>query len=267
MRIDRPIISTLAAFLFALTATRGAASSDWRTTLKARLGPRRTTLLRCILRGKRLARWGNLRTPEPFSTNWGLDRGTPVDRFYNDRFLEANRNLITGRVLEIQSPVYTRRYGVGVEHVDSIDIDERFQPTILCDLAEMDRQIPAASYDCFLLPYTMMFVRDLEPALRNALRVVKPGGTILATTSLLSPSLAEYPEYWRMTAAGWRALLERVWAGCDIQVAAYGNSVAAVASILGLAQEELTTQELERNDPRFPVVITILCRRPREAAA
>jgi hypothetical protein len=267
MRIDRSIIPTLGAFLFALTATRDRGASGWRTALKVRLGRRRTTLLRCIIRGKRLPRWGNLRTPEPFSTNWGMDRGTPVDRFYTDRFVQANRKLITGRVLEIQSPVYTRRYGVGVEQADTIDIDERVQPTILCDLAQIDRRIPAASYDCFLLPYTVMFVRDLEPALRNALRVVKPGGAILATASLLSPSLADYPEYWRMTAPGWRALLERVWAGCDIQVAAYGNSVAAIASILGLAQEELTTQELERNDPRFPVVITILCRRPAEAAA
>lgn len=144
----------------------------------------------------------------------------------------------------------------------SIDIDARFGPDIVCDLAEADSSvIPDNSYDCFLLPYTLLVVRNLEPALRNALRVVRPGGVILATTALLVPVLAEYPEYWRMTPAGWSELLRRTWPGCELRVEAHGNYMVALAAMLGLAQEELTTKELERHDPRYPVLITIYCRK------
>jgi hypothetical protein len=237
--------------------TRTGAATDWRSALKTRLGPRRTTLLRCLVRGKRLPRWGNLRVDEPFSSNWGIDRGTPVDRYFGDRFFLENRRLIRGKVLEIQNPVYTERYGVDVQQADSIDIDGKFGPTIVCDLARAEGVVPDNAYDCFLLPYTFLVVKDLEGALRNAMRIIKPGGTILATTSVLTPVFAEYPEYWRMTDNGWRELLARVWPGQEVEVRTHGNCVSAVASILGLAQEELTTKELDRHDPRFPVLISI----------
>jgi hypothetical protein len=260
MRIDR--FSTLATFFLALTVGRSATLSDWRTNLKRTLGPRYSTLLRCIVRGRRLPRWGNLRRDEPFSSEWGIDRGTPVDRYFGDRFFAENAHLIGGKVLEIQTSIYTDRYGVGVAQADSVDIDGQFGPTIVCDLAKADDVIASNSYDCFLLPYTLLVVKELEPALRNAMRIVKPGGTVLATTSVMTPILAEYPEYWRMTECGWREVLARVWPGCEIEVRTHGNYVSAVASIMGLAQEELTERELNRHDPRFPVLISIKGRKP-----
>lgn len=262
MRIEK-LFPMLAGVALAAVATRSAAGSNWRSTLKQRLGPRRTTFLRCLVGGKRLPRWGNLRgVNEPFSSIWGMDRGTPVDRYFGDRFFEQNRHLITGKVLEIQTPVYTKRYGVGVAQADSIDIEPNFGPAIVCDLAKSEGVIPDNSYDCFLLPYTLLVVKDLEPALRNAMRIVKPGGTILATTSVMTPVLAEYPEYWRMTENGWRELLPKVWPDAKFEVATHGNCISAVASILGLAQEELNPKDLEHHDPRFPIVISIKATKP-----
>ena len=100
MRIDRWIVSAVSALLFTLTASPPARSAtDWRVTLKIKLGPRRTTLLRCIARGRRLPRWGDLRVLDPFSAEWA-DSGTPVDTYFNDRFFAENAGLITGKVLE-----------------------------------------------------------------------------------------------------------------------------------------------------------------------
>lgn len=262
MRIEK-IFPILAAVAIGAVVARSAAGPNWRGTLKHRLGPRGTTFLRCLVRGKRLPRWGNLKNVnEPFSSIWGFDRGTPVDRFFGDRFFDENRHLITGKVLEIQKPVYTQQYGVGVTQADSIDIDSAPNPTIVCDLAESEGVIPDNTYDTFLLPYTLLVVKNLEPALRHAMRIVKPGGTILATTSVMTPVLADYPEYWRMTEHGWRELLPKVWPGAKFEVATHGNCVSAVASILGLAQEELSLKDLEHHDPRFPVVISIKATKP-----
>src|SRR3954453_11978483 len=59
-----------------------------------------------------------LRVHEPVSTQFGLDRGRPVARFYIERFLEQNRELSRGRVLEVQERTYIDWFGSGVEQAD-----------------------------------------------------------------------------------------------------------------------------------------------------
>ncbi len=112
--------------------------------------------------GLPLPRWGNLRRVEPFSKTFGSDRGKPVDRYYLDKFLDANRALITGRVLEVQLPSYTKRFGEGVAESHTVDINPRFQTTYTCDLAD-GSSIPSDYYDCFLAPNTLQHLLDLHP--------------------------------------------------------------------------------------------------------
>jgi hypothetical protein len=47
---------------------------------------------------------------------------------------------------------------------------------------------------------------------------------------------------------------------------ASGNRLATIASILGLASEELTRTELDLPSPRYPVLITFNCRRQNHEA-
>jgi len=227
---------------------------------KALLGPHLTVLARCVMRGLPIPRWGNLRRVEPFSTSFGFDRGTPVDRFYLHKFFEANRFVITGRVLEVQLPSYTKTYGHDVEISHTVDIDPRFGATYTCDLADAPA-IPSDSYDCFLAPQTLQHVADLSGVLRTMLRVVKPGGYVLASAAALLPLIPDGDDYWRLTPAGWRRALAREWAGHDLTVDGHGNCLTASAAMYGLALEELTGDELNTNDPRYPVLVTIRCRK------
>ena len=236
--------------------------TDFRTRLKGWLGPAWTVRLRCLARGKPLPRWGNLRRTRPFSAGFGFDRGTPVDRFYLDRFFDRHRADITGEVLEIQMPGYTRRYGQGVRAAHAVDINPQFSPTYLCDLADAARLIPAERYDCFLLPNTLSHLRSLEDCLRQAFRVVRPGGVILASTAVLSPLIPDGPDYWRLSAQGWEEVAARVWPEGQVKVESHGNCLAAMAAMLGLAHEELTPEELLVEDPRYPVLVTVHCRKP-----
>jgi hypothetical protein len=233
-----------------------------RHRLKSLLGSRLTTKARCLVRGKPLPRWGNLRRLKPFSENFGFDRGTPVDRYYLNRFLKRNTGLIRGRVLEIQSPGYTKRFGSELIEAHSVDIDGSHHPTFVCDLAESEGVIPSDRYDCFLLPNTLSVLKNIEGCLRHALRIVKPGGAILASTAGLAPLIPDGPDYWRHTKAGWEVLLERLWPNCEIAVEGHGNCLVAVAEMLQLSMEELTEQELEFHDPRYPVLVTMSCRKP-----
>lgn len=242
------------------------ADREQRLRLKRWLGPHWTVRLRCLMRGKPWPRWGNLRRLQPFSDNFGFDRGTPVDRYYLHRFLDRHRTDITGEVLEIQLPGHTRRFGQGVTTVHTLDIEPSFNPTYCCDLAAAQGVVPSDRYDCFLLPNTLSFLRDLEGCLREALRIVRPGGVILASTAALGPLLSQSCDYWRMSTEGWREVAQRVWPGCEIAVEGHGNHLAVLAAMLGLAHEELRREELEAQDARYPVLVTLCCRKTEPAA-
>jgi hypothetical protein len=231
--------------------------------LKSIAGPRATVAARCILRGYGMPRWGNLRRTVPFSATFGFERGTPLDRYYLHCFLDLHRRLITGRVLEVQNSSYTHRFGIGVADAHTFDIRPDFSPTYRCDFARCGDVIADASYDCLLLPNTLPHLKELEPSLAHAWRIVRPGGAILASAAGLLPLTGDVPEYWRFTPDGWRERLATAWPGAAIDVEGHGNALTSVAAQLGLAHEELSRRELDVHDPRYPVLTTILARKNR----
>lgn len=242
-------------------------TSALRTRAKSIAGPRLTVLARCAMKGLPIPRWGNLRRTRPFSENFGFDRGTPIDRYYLMRFLDRHRAAVHGDVLEIQETGYTRRYGHDLAAVHSVDINPQVRPMFVCDLAQSETVLASDRYDCFLMPNTLCFLRDLDGCLRNAIRVIRPGGWILATAPAMVPLIPDGPDYWRLSADGWREVATRVWPGCEVEVKAEGNCLSAAAAMFGLAFEELTPAELDVHDPRYPVLVTIACRKPVHGAA
>jgi SAM-dependent methyltransferase len=191
--------------------------------MKRLVGPRVAARLRIAMRGYDRPRWGNLRRLRPFSENYGFDRGTPIDRYYLDRFLDTNRALVAGDVLEVQNSTYTMRFGHSLSRTDTFDIVRGPSVTFVCDLAESEPIIPSAAYDCVLLPNTLQHLRRLDACLRNALRIVRPGGAILASAAGFLPLTADAGDYWRMSPDGWRDTLASAWAGADVTVDARGR--------------------------------------------
>jgi hypothetical protein len=223
-------------------------------------GPAMTVKARCLWRGYGLPRWGNLRRTRPFSSSFGFERGTPIDRHYLHEFLSAHRDLITGDVLEVQTNDYTKRFGRGLTRSDTFDIVADVHPTYTCDISHAEHVIPTAAYDCLLLPNALPHFRELDLALANVARIVRPGGAILASAAGLLPLTGDVPDYWRFSPDGWREKLAAAWPGAVLEVAGHGNCLSAVGAQLGLALEELTAAELDVHDPRFPLVTTIRCR-------
>ena len=205
--------------------------------------------------------WGNLRRTHPFSDHYGFDRGTPIDRYYVLKFMEKYREHIAGDVLEIQGTAYTQVCGHNVRRSDSIDIDPQHGTTFVCDLAASERVLASNAYDCFLLPNTLNHLKDPVASLQQALRVIRPGGTILATAPTLTPLTPDFSEYQRFTVAGLREIGQRAWPGQKFAAESYGNVLAATAALMGLAGEELMASELEVNDPRYPVLLAFFCQK------
>jgi len=202
---------------------------------------------------------GTIRRTSPLSGHYGRERGTPIDRYYIDRFLATERARITGRVLEVRDRGYTERFGTTVAQSDILDVEpENADATIIADLAAADA-IPTSAFDCFILTQTLQYVYDLKPAVAHSHRILRPGGTLLCSVPTVSriDRLTLDSEYWRLTAASCSRLFGDAFSGGQVEVRARGNVLTAVAFLLGMAAEELSTRELERDDPFFPMVVTV----------
>ncbi len=209
--------------------------------------------------------WGDLRRVDPLSRDWGYDRGTPVDRRYIESFLAAHSSDVRGAVLEIQEDDFTRAFGgPRVDTSDVLDIDAaNTRATVLADL-RCAPGIEAARFDCIILTQTLHVLDDMPAALGECRRMLRPGGVLLATFPAASRVCLEYGregDFWRMTPAGARRLVEDSFAPSQTSCDVFGNVLTTTAFLHGLAAEELTDQEYDVGDPYFPAITGIRARK------
>jgi len=205
-------------------------------------------------------RFGSLRRVTPISTNYGFDRGLPIDRYYIERFLSTWAADIQGHVLEIGDDSYTRQFGGNrVIISDVLHVTEgNPKATIVGDLTHADH-IPSDFFDSVILAQTLHLIYDVRAALITLYRILKPGGVLLATFPGISQKSHEWDAYWcwSFTTLSARRLFEETFPAADIRVEAHGNVLSAVAFLQGLATQELRQKELDYRDPNYEVLITV----------
>jgi glycosyltransferase involved in cell wall biosynthesis/SAM-dependent methyltransferase len=221
----------------------------------------RVTVGRLLNPGVGAESFGSLRRVAPVSRVFGFDRGQPIDRYYIDRFLARHAAQIHGRVLEVGESTYTRRFGGNhVSHIDVLHVVEgNPAATVVGDLAD-GRHLPASAFDCVLLIQTLHLIFDVPAAVRTLHRILRPGGTVLATFPGISPrSGAEWDDswYWAFTTTSAQKLFGQVFGNETVTVAAHGNVLAAAAFLYGLASSELQPEELDHLDERYEVLVTV----------
>jgi hypothetical protein len=215
-----------------------------------------------------LVRWGSFRRTAPISDNFGWERGQPVDRFYIERFLERFAQDVQGDVLEVMEPLYTDRFGgdrVRRRHI--VDIDEgNPRATIVADLGQPG-SLGEERFDCVILTQTLQYIARPATALANVWASLRAGGVCLITAPSLSridPDLAGV-DLWRILPAGLAELLAETCDGAELETAGFGNALAALAFVMGLAADELDASELEVHDEHFPIVACARVRKPASA--
>jgi SAM-dependent methyltransferase len=213
-----------------------------------------------MLRRLRYPSTDGLLSVRPKSDHWGWDRGTPVDRYYIERFLGEHAGDVRGNVLEVKDADYIRKYGRDVVRTDVLDIDAANpQATIVADLS-VGEGIPASFFDCFILTQTLQYIYDLRGAVAQCERLLRPGGVLLVTVPSLSRIVhgagLEW-DYWRFTAASCRRLFGEAFGDANVEVQTHGNVLAATAFLRGTALEEIPRRKLDVNDPYFPLLVTV----------
>ena len=204
-------------------------------------------------------RFGDLGRSQPISTNWGSDRGTPIDRHYIESFLRRHRGDIRGRVLEIGDNTYTVRFGGNQVSASDVLHVKAGTPnaTIVADLADA-KHIESDSFDCIILTQTLHLIFDIRAALRTLVRILKPGGVLLLTVPGISQlDHGEWNEswFWSMTVASVNQLLVQSLPPDAVDVESRGNVLAATAFLQGLSQEDLPPLWHEIDDLHYPVTI------------
>lgn len=231
------------------------------------------TVKRNIIRSTRwppvgAARFGSLRRTSPISRNWGFERGQPVDRYYIERFLTDHASDIRGRVLEIGDNTYTRKFGGNrVSHSDVLHVaDPAQQVTIIGDLTDASH-IQSETFDCIILTQTLQTIFDVTAAVRTVHRILKPGGVALVTIPGISQisryDMERWGYYWSFTTQSAEKLFGAAFPRDHLQIQTYGNVLAAIAFLHGLASQELDSKELEYADPDYQLLITVRAVRPQ----
>lgn len=207
--------------------------------------------------------WGDLRRSVPFDETYGASRGTPVDRWYIDRFLSEHASLVSGNVLEVSQGRYATGFGGAGVAVDVLDIDGgNPDATVLADLA-VPGSLPEGRYDVAIVTQTLQYVSDPAAAVRNLVVCLRPSGTLLLTAPAmgrLDPSAPPGQDRWRFTPAGLRELMTDAPTSGAPQISGVGNLTSALAFLLGLAAEELHHDELDYDDPDHPLLVCAVVR-------
>lgn len=195
----------------------------------------------------------------PFCKEFGYNRGGPVDRYYIENFLKANKQIIKGRVLEIGDNEYTLKFGSGVTQSDILHVNTNNPiATIIGDLTSAP-QIPDNTFDCVILTQTLHLIYDYKAALQTIQRILKPGGALLMTNPGITPiDQGDWKEtwYWSFTDQAIKKLLSEYFIKEKIQVEPFGNVYAATTFLFGMGLPEVTIDKLKYNDPQFQVIIT-----------
>ena len=213
-------------------------------------------------------RFGSLRRLQPISRVFGFDRGQCIDRYYIERFLSFHAQDIRGHVLEIGDDAYTRAFGG--DRVTESDVlhavEGNPKATIVADLS-CAHSLPPNIFDCIVLTQTLPFIYDLRAAIRNLYCLLRAGGVLLVTWPGISQisryDMERWGDYWRVTSLAAHRLFEEVFPAANVAVEAYGNVLAAVAFLHGLAAQDLRQKELDHHDPDYEVIITIRAVKPR----
>ncbi|QWD89162.1 class I SAM-dependent methyltransferase [Polynucleobacter sp. MWH-CaK5] len=202
-----------------------------------------------------------LNKPHPISEWCGFDRGTPMDRYYIEYFLESQQQLVRGVCLEVLNNTYTTYYGGdNVLSSDVLDIDaSNRNATIVGDIRQLDA-VDDETFDCIILTQVLQFIDNLDASISECNRVLKTGGVLLVTLPAIGrvDSISGvHGDYWRFTTASAKYIFEKKFSRDKVLIKSFGNVRSAMLFYAGMAIEDISKSVLDVVDENFPMIIAV----------
>ena len=207
-----------------------------------------------------------LGSKQPVSKLFGFDRGEPIDRYYIEKFLSENKDLIRGIVVEVSESTYTHKFGgKNIEKSLILHVSNDFPGADIAGDLATGIGIPNEICDCFILTQTLPFIFEVQSAIYNSMRILKPGGNLLITvpgiTQISRYDMTRWGHYWSFTDMSLRKLLEKAVPPENIKIKVYGNVKAATSFLYGLSQQEMSNEDLDFEDSDYQVTIAAVVKK------
>lgn len=200
----------------------------------------------------------------PVSKRFGYEIGTPIDRYYIEKFLAEHQKYIHGSVMEIAEDRYATRFGMAISESYILHVNGWGKNVIKGNLATGEG-IQENMVDCLICTQTIQCIYDISAVAENIYKMLKPGGTALITAHGISQlSMYDYQnwgEYWRFTKLSAQQLFENYFEKDKVSVYSYGNMKTAIAFMYGICLEEMDVSDLEYEDEQYPLVLGIFVRK------
>ncbi len=195
---------------------------------------------------------------EPYSRSFGREYGTPIDRYYIEKFLEENKQVICGDVMEIADDIYIRRFGHDITNKMILHVNG-WNGAIKGNLATGEG-IEEGMVDCLICTQTIQMIFDIELAMSNIYKLLKPNGVALITIHGISQISrgddTNWGEYWRVTPKTmYQLALKGGFAENEITIFSYGNVKVTTCFLYGLCKEQLSELDYEYHDDMYPLII------------
>lgn len=208
--------------------------------------------------------FGDLKRLSPISPIFGIDRDLiSIERYYIEEFLKSHRADVRGRALEMGEPLYIDKFGDGdVTKVDVMNyVEGNPKATIVADLTDCPH-IPDDSFDCIIITQTLQMIYEVQDAIENLHRILKPGGVVLATSHGITKvarreGVDDWGEFWNFTTQGSRRMFGDVFGRENVEVSSYGNILTVIANLHGLAASEVDPDELDYHDPDYELLVMV----------
>jgi SAM-dependent methyltransferase len=195
----------------------------------------------------------------PFCRNFGASRGQPIGRFYVEKFLFDNSDVIKGKALEFGDDSYRSFFpGIASHYVVSAYSGEYvdFQGDI-----HQSSLLPSNYFDGIICTQVLEHLEDPLRALINLHSSLKCGGVIIITVPFMQQVHNVPSDYYRFTIKALDRLLKLSCYEVE-ELTAYGNAMVSIGSLLGFTSSDFKRSELYSIDSEYPYTICALARKP-----
>ena len=194
--------------------------------------------------------FGDLKRKLPFCPQFGHFRGTPIDRYYLDKFVGEIRSEVKGTTLEIGGSRRNRELYKFTNATSYLAMDLAGSELDIAGDAHDPQVVEEASLDTIVLFNVLEHCEKPWIVVDNLYRWLKPHGQVFCMVPNAQRVHRVPQDYWRI----FPDALNSLFAGFPRRkLYVYGNPLTTLAAYYGIAAEELSREELDYHHPNYPV--------------
>jgi Methyltransferase domain len=203
--------------------------------------------------------FGDLKRYTPFCPNYGYSRGTPIDRYYLDRFIRDVRSQIVGTTLEIGGhPANRETYKLeSVTEYCTMDLQQKSGAHLLGDV-HSKRAFGSRSFNSVILFNVLEHCARPWIVAENIHRWLKPEGKVFCMVPNAQRIHRDPLDCWRILPDAFAIIFGGY---SESTITSYGNLLTTIAAMSGIAAEELDEKDLAEKNNEYPVISCVVARK------